>query len=302
MRRTVTEVLQRGYAATVANWQLIAIRFAEAIVMIGMLLWAVLAMIIPFAISAGMGRFENLGDAPSAAAAIATAIIEHWIVIVYALVIFMVVLFLAVMLHSFVDAGCTQILVDSERQEVRPSFDMRRWLQGGRKSWWAVFWIYNLIWSIAGLVLLVPLTITLAGTIIVDENMPRIAIACGGIALTILIFVPIAVISTLWTQKSIAVCVARGVKAAEAMRAARREGTADFGRHFAVAIIVMVVSLGGAGVLSMFSFPASMMRAGSVSLGIIAPIQIIVSVAQSIFSAAVGTWFLASFVALTENR
>jgi hypothetical protein len=34
----------------------------------------------------------------------------------------------------------------------------------------------------------------------------------------------------------------------------------------------------------------------------VAPLQLISSFAQTIFSAAVGTWFLASFVSLTEDR
>jgi KaiC/GvpD/RAD55 family RecA-like ATPase len=36
------------------------------------------------------------------------------------------------------------------------TFNMDRWARGGRASWWSVFWIYNIVWGIGGLLILIP--------------------------------------------------------------------------------------------------------------------------------------------------
>jgi hypothetical protein len=302
LKLTVTDILRRGYTATAANWQLVVIRIVEFIVMIGIVIGAVVAIIIPIAISAGMGNFGNLADKEQAASAIVAAIVEHWMVIVYALLVALVVLLILIVLHAFVDGATTRILVDSERAGAAPAFDTGRWFAGGAKSWWAVFWIYNAIWSIACFVLLVPLVITIAGMFAVSDPTPRVVIGCAGLAIVLLICIPLSVIAHIWVQKAIVVCLAQNAKAADAIRIARREFMGDFGRHFAVALLVLVVSIGGSGVISMVTIPLGSVRADSVSMALFAPIQIAASLLQSVFSAAVGTWFLASFAALTENR
>jgi hypothetical protein len=79
----------------------------------------------------------------------------------------------------------------------------------------------------------------------------------------------------------------------------------DFGRHFAVAFIVFVIAVGGAMAISAFTAPMAFVRSiGSAPFTSIAfaPAQILSSIAQSVFSAAVGLWFLAAYVALTEER
>ena len=57
--------------------------------------------------------------------------------------------------------------------------------------------------------------------------------------------------------------------------------------------------------ISMFTMPMSMLRGASNTPFFaiaFAPAQIVVSFAQGVFSAAVGLWFLASYVGLTEER
>ena len=287
---------------TVANWQLIALRVLEGMILIGICIAAVAAILVPLAVSAGMSDLRDVKDPSEVVGAIAQALTDHWIVIVYALVVVAVVFLIIILMHAFVEGATAQILVDSDRLNTAPAFNMSRWFAGGRKSWWTIFWIYNAIWSIACLVLLVPLGATIAFMLSVSDNGARVAIGCGGIVLTFLILLPLSVIAGVWTQKSIAVCLARDAGAAAAMGIARKEAMADFGRHFAVAVIIFVVMIGGSGVISMLTFPASFAKPDSMGFGMMIPLQLGVSFLQSIFSAAAGTWFLGSFVALTEDR
>jgi len=297
-----------------ANWPLIAIRIAENFLFVLIIIGSIIAVIIPIVVAAGLSHFD-LRNSDNPAGAIAALVVEHWALIVYVLVIITVLLVVLIALHSFVEAGNTKVFVDAERAAGRVTeprrdafrtFAMDRWLLGGRSSWWSIFWIYNIVWGVAGLILLIPLMLTMLGMMAVNEPGPRVAIGCGGLALSILFLIPISVIIAIWSQKAIAVCVARAATANESLRLAWDAIRGDFGRHFAVAFIVFVVAFGGAMALSMFTMPMSFLRgsAGAPAFANIAfaPAQILVSIAQAVFSSAVGLWFLASYVGLTEER
>jgi hypothetical protein len=312
--RSTTDVLRRGFDSMLANWPLIAIRIAESLVFVMIVIGSIVAMIIPIAVTAGLSRFD-LKNADNPASAVAALIVEHWALIFYIFVIVTVLLIVLVALHSFVEAGNTKVFVDAERAAARvaqPSrdtfraFAMDRWLLGGRNSWWSIFWIYNIVWAVGGLILLIPLLLTIFGMIAVDEPGPRVAMGCGGLAITLLFLIPISIVIAIWTQKAIAVCVARTATASESLKLGWDAIRGDFGRHFAVAFIIFVIAFGGAMALSMFTMPISMLRSGSGAPPFIniafAPAQIVTSLAQTILSSAVGLWFLAAYVGLTEER
>jgi hypothetical protein len=314
--RNITDTLRRGLDNMLANWPLIAIRIAESFLFILIVIGSVVAAIIPIAVAAGLSSFDSITNANNPGDAIAALLIEHWGLILYILAIITILLVVLVAIHSFVEAGNARIFVDAEhkapktmpvQREAYRVFSMDRWINGGRMSWWAVFWIYNAAWSVACLILLVPLLLTIVAMLLTQENSARVAFGCGGIAVAIIIAIPITVIVAIWTQKAIAVCVARASPAGTALKEAWKGILADFGRHFAVAFILFVISFGGAMAISMFTMPMSFLQGaaghGSPFIGLaFAPARILTSFLQSIFSSAVGLWFLASFVGLTEER
>jgi hypothetical protein len=303
--RNTTEVLRRGFDSTVANWQLIAIRIAESLLFVGIMIASIVAAIVPIAIAAGFGNidFRNADNPPDV---IIGLIVEHWMLILYILAIITFVLTLLIALHSFVEGGNAQVFVDAERAHALRVFSMDRWMLGGRQSWWSIFWIYNLAWGLGALVILIPLLLTMVGVLIVNDAGPRVAVGCLGLGLSMLLLIPIGVLIAIWTQKAIAVAVARAANARAALKDGWAQIRADFGRHLAVAFIVIGISFGGAMVISMATMPMSMVRSISHTpsgLDIaFAPAQIVTSILQSIFSAAVGLWFLASYVGMTEER
>jgi hypothetical protein len=312
--RSTTDTLRRGLDSMLANWPLIAIRIVESFLFLLIVIGSVVAAIIPIAVAAGFSNFD-ITNRDNAAEAIASIVIGHWPLILYILVIITMLLIVLVAVHSFVEAGNAKIFVDAEhaagsamaanRQTYR-TFTMDRWLQGGWHSWWTIFWIYNLAWSVAALVILVPLLMTLVGMFLVEEPGPKIAVGCGGLAISFIIGIPVSLIVAIWTQKAIAVCVARAATAGASLRQAWAAIRADFGRHLAVAFILFVVTFGGAMLISTFTMPFSLIHQTTHTSPLVeiafAPARIIGSFLQSIFSAAVGLWFLASFVGLTEER
>lgn len=295
-RASTTQILRRGLDLTIANWPVIAVRIVEGLVLFAMVIGALAAAIVPIIVSLGL---THLSDVTS----VAGVLVNHWVVIVYALLVILVLLVFLVAVHAFVDGGVAQVLVDSERSGAKPAFRMDRVLAGGRRTWWAIFWIYNLVWSVAGLVVLVPLCATLAGMIAVNDDTGRIVIACGGLLLSLLVLMPVGILAAVWTQKAIAVCVARNANASASMQIAKQEMSGDLGRHFAVAFIMLVISIGGSALIGFASFPMSLIHQNEpLLMAFTAPGQIVVSFAQTIFSSAAGAWFLASFIAISEER
>ena len=154
--RNTTDVLRRGFDSTLANWPLIAIRIAQSILFVMIVVASIFAAIVPVGIAASFSNFKNL-DEP--AQAIATFVIEHWPLIAYIFVIVLIVTIVLVAIHAFVEAGSARVFVDAERNATGDApkrdsfrvFNMDRWMQGGRTSWWTVFWIYNIVWGIGGL-------------------------------------------------------------------------------------------------------------------------------------------------------
>ena len=303
MKRNVTDVLRRSFESTLTNWPLILVRIAETILALTIIIGAVIITIIPFLVSAGLTLSEDMRP-DEIADTIAARLVQNWVLIIYALGVITIVFGVLIAIHSFVEGATARILVDSERANRAYTFSLGRWFSGGASSWWRVFWIYNAIWSVAGLVLLIPLTATLAAMLLVTSTGGRVALGCGGLAITVLVLLPTAVLCAMWTQKAIAIALGREAGAMDSMRAARRELAADFGRHIVVAILVMAASIAGSMVISMIGWPISMVQVkdASTMFGVVAPIQFVISFLQSIFSSAVATWFLAAYISMTEEK
>jgi hypothetical protein len=304
LKRNPFDVIRRGFENAMANWPVILLRVVEGLVLIGIVIGAVIAVVVPVFVSAGLSHFD-INSVDSASEFFAMLVLEHWMLLVYLFLLALVIFGLLIAVHSFVEAGSARVYIDGERAPGFRAFAFDRWWAGGWRGWWPVFWIYNLAWSVAGLILLVPLTITIVAMFLIGETGARIALGCAGLAFTFLLLIPTAFVVGIWTQKAITICVSRALGAVESLRASRREIGLDFGRHFAVALIMMVIGFVAASVVSGLNIPFSLghhQRGFDLMPLFFAPVQLMLSVVQSALSAAAGAWFLASFVALTEEH
>lgn len=307
MKRSAFDVIRRGFDNALANWPLILLRLGEAAVFIGIVVASIFAAVIPILVSAGMRNFD-FGRPDSVAEFFGTLVIEHWILIVYLFVLFFVLFGVLTAIHSFVEAGCARVYVDAERAADLRAFDAGRWFRGGAAGWWRLFWIYNLAWSVGCLVLLVPLVITIAGLLVIDQSAGKVAIGCSGLGFTALIAIPTFILISIWVNKAIAVCVGRAIGAVESLRVARRDMRLDFGRHLGVGLVMIIIGIMAGAVVSGVSFPFNLGGPrhggdfGALLPLLFAPMQIVGSLIQAALSAAVSSWTLASFVALAEER
>jgi hypothetical protein len=294
VKRNAADVLRRGFEVTAASWPLLLIRIVEHIVMALMAIAAILAIIVPIAVSAGLGHFnfDNV-DADSAtgiANTIASALLEHWMLLVFILLVVTIVLFVFVAIHSFVQAGCAGVYVDGQ-------FTMDRFLAGGRRGWWPVFWIYNIAWLYAGVVLLVPILPIPFIIILTHASTGAMVAGCLLLVLWAFFAIFVCLAAALWTMKAIVIAIARHLPAREALAEARREIRADPGSHLVVGFIMLVIWIGGASVIGMFSGVMSVGHATPLAI-ITAPTHVFLSLLNAIFSAGVESWFLATFVSM----
>jgi len=314
LKRTASEILRRGFNNALANWQLILIRIAEGIVFLGIGIAAVFAAFVPLAVSIGLNVHDwSVDEAVDIPTVLLDVFARHWIVLVYMFLIASVVLLVIIAIHSFVDAGAALIYVDAERRtKALPaatrddfrSFTGERWMKGGSSGWWTVFWIYNLGWGAGGLIMMIPLLVVAVAMLALRGSGPgaMLATGCTGGAVSLMFLILVAIVTNVWCEKAVVDCMASSLRAGAALRTAWREMRTDTGRHLGVAIVMMAIALGGSMFLSSFSWIGAVNHSAGFSVATL-PLRFSASFANTIFSTAVGAWFLASFAALAvESR
>ena len=310
MKRSITDVVRRGFENALANWPLLLIRVAEGMLFVIIAVVALIAAIVPVIVSLGLNKFD-----PQNAESM-TVLLEllaaHWAVLAYLVVLVTVLLVVFVGIHSFVEAGSARVYVEGERaaalveaagRDQFRAFTADRWFAGGRRDWWKVFWIYNTAWTFAGLVLLAPLLLLLMVMLLVRENAPvMVGVSCLGLALFLPFFIAVAVVTNVWCIKAIVICAVRASGALDSLKLAWAEFRADVWRHVAVALILFVLTLVGAMVFGAFSGLMNLSDSPGYVLALL-PMQLASSLMNTIFSAVMAGWFLSCFVALTvESR
>lgn len=318
MKRSTTDVLRRGFESLLANWPLLFIRIAESFILVALAIGTVIALIIPFVVSLGLNDFD-FSDVNEASELIAGLLIDHWIPLVVAFVVISVALVLFIAIHSFVEAGSARIYLDADdaasralgtaptgpgTRQVFSAFRADRWLLGGKDGWWAVFWIYNMAWGVASLVLIIPILALLVLILVFRETTAAaVTIGCAGGALVFLLAVVTVIITNMWTLRAIVSAVAYDEGWSSALRRAWRAMWDDFGRQFAVTFIIFVVLFGGSMLIAMMSSGMSFGSRESAAWSVFfAPMQIASSLLNSMFSAAMAGWLLASYATLVRER
>lgn len=285
---------------------MIALRIGESFVFAAIAIVSILAAVVPAVVAAGLSM-DDISNSSDPGSALISWLINHLMLFVWIFALGFIVLGVMIAIHSFVEGGSAQIYVDAERSSKSRNdlhaFSIDRWLAGGASSWWRIFWVYNFAWSVGLIFVLVPLVITIAALLAVSDTAIRVGIGCVGVALAVLVFIPVGIVTSIWCTKAITICVARALPAREALRLGWREFRSDLGRHLAVAVILFVVSMALNSVVSAFSIPMNFTahRLSTVAL-MFAPVRLVAGVVQGIVSAAVGSCLLACFVSMTEER
>ena len=309
MRRSVTDVLGRGLDSLLANWPLILLKIAASLISTLIVIGAIVASVVPIAVSLGI-KGADLKTPDDAAQLLINVLSDHWLALLIMLAVVSLALLVVVLLFSFVEGGVSQIVIDADRKAraLQPArsdyfaFSIDRWMAGARLHWLPIFWIYNIAWGVAGIVLLVPFTMTLIGILLAGQRTAAIVVGCAGLAISLLLAIAVAIVTSLWCRKAIIVAVAFDRPPMEALREARQQILGDLGRHVAVAFVLAAIAFGAVGLTGIVSMIGSSDPSGVLAVMFI-PMQIILSFVNGILSAAMSIWGAAAFAALTlEGR
>lgn len=314
MKRGTFDILRRGLDNTVANWQLILLRLAETFLFVVMILVAAVAIVVPILVSIGI-HFAAI-KTPDDLAGVAELLAQRWMLAAWIVVAVSILMLVFVAMHSFVEAGCARVYVDGERlagpEMAGPRsryavFSISRFFAGGKDGWWTVFWIYNLAWGVAGLVILIPLVPTaLLMLLFSDEPRALVATGCLGLVVTLLVLFVVAIATGIWTNRAIAHWALHRESATPSLAAGWSAVRLDPARHLLVVLAVVLVMMAGSSIFAGFSFAAAFGEIFSDNniafQAVTLPLRIFGSLANSIFSTAVTTWYLACFTALAVER
>jgi hypothetical protein len=291
VKRNAADTLRRGFEITVANWPLLLIRITEHILFFILAIASVVAIVVPIAVSAGLGHFEIDPDNPNGAAGIiAQALIDHWPLLLFILGVITVVLIVFVAMHSFVQAGSAEVYLVNE-------FTVDRFMAGGKRGWLPVFWIYNIAWLYAGVVLLLPLLPIPFIIYLIGESIASIVVGCLLLVVWGFFAVLVGLATVLWTMKGVVVAMTRNLPARQSLTEAKRLIRLEPGAHFAVGFIMLVIWFGGSALIGMFSAFASIGHATPFAV-LTAPVHLLLTLLNAVFSAGVESWFLASFISM----
>lgn len=306
MARTLGDIVRRGADNVLANWPLLLIRIAEGVALLAMMLGIVALAVVPVAAAAFGGSLTHViesvgrsGDVEELLRGFAP------LLILYILLVVSIALLLAVLVHSFVQGGMVGCYLAAERRAPAAGagrgafavFTPELWWSEGKRNLWRFFWIYNAIWfgySLAILLPLLPLAILLFA---LPENPVAIILFAVGLIAILLFAIGLAFVVFVWSQVVLIDAARRDLGALEAIAASGEAVRGRLLNIILVAGIFFAISMTAGGIVGGFSFAldaAGMFPGMGVAL---IPVQIVLSLLNSIVSTLFGSWLVAALVA-----
>lgn len=304
MVRPLGEIVRRGVDNVFANWPLLLIRIAESVALIAMMVAIVLLAVVPL-VAAGLGGSfaESLGRTADPRALLGSISIG---LVLYAILVISFALGLAILVHSFVEGGIVGCYVAAERtapeaNAPRASFAVftpELWWSEAKRNLWRFFWIYNAIWAGYSLLILIPLLPLAIFVILFPQSPVAIAVSLVGMLAILLFAIFLAFVVVLWNQVVLVDAARRDLGPLEAIAASRE---AMRGRILPIVLVggiffVLSGTAGGAVAGVSFTFDAAGAFPGLAAAFI--PLQIVLSIVNSVVSALFGSWLVAALAAV----
>jgi hypothetical protein len=217
----------------------------------------------------------------------------------------LIVFGVATLIHSYFQAGITGVFVEYERRgatwgwrEAWARFELQTVTQFALTRGWRTFWIYNVVWGVSGLFLLVPLVLILAVVLMIGEGAAALVVACCGIALAAVFGIILAIVAGAWAQLAITIGIATPRGAVAASSAA---GDLIRARAGAVVVIMLVFFAASIGISTVSStmglaFDSAALLPGGDLLAL--PLRIAFTFVSSLASSVLGLCLASCFAIL----
>lgn len=277
---------------------------AEQVAIVVLIVAGAMLVVVPFFMT---GVLSDLSDRSGDPVRMAIGFfLQNPLMIIGALIALTIVLTAVTALHAFVRAGTVGIYLDSPSgppsvtplRDAPGSFSTETFISYGRRFWWVVFLIFNVIWGIFSIILLAPV----AGAILLftqmSENPQAMVWGCMLLVLIFLIFVVAGIAATIWTDVAVALSIRRNLRVRDSLHAALALMMRRFMDLLIVIGLLIVISIGVWIVFATIFGVIGVVSMLPIMAILTLPIQIVLSLLQSVASMFLSCWFLAAVVAI----
>jgi len=289
----------------VANWPLLLVQIAEGVAQVVIVVGGVLMVALPAAyVAAGTGLDV---DQSTPWTILRSILFGHPLLLLFVVVAVTLILIISMALHSFVKAGTTGIYLDGESAAplaVRSAFRRftpERWLEYGRAGWWQIFLIYNILWGLFGVILLLPAIGLAMAMYWFDGSGTRIAIGCAGLVLLVLILFFGGLFIHLWSQVALVISLREKADASRSIRSGLTILKLKAGEILLMVLVLFAAILASSVCLIPISLMAGVLSSIPGVALLTLPLQVFLSIAQNLFSVVVASWFLAAMVSIVAG-
>jgi len=303
------DCIKRGFRAFLAIWPLLLVRLVETIVILIVMVGGIVLAMIPLGLSVDFSDVASWFADPESVA--------EWLVHnVWTFAwLFLAVLLLAgvaVLIHSYFEAGVAALYLEHVRSgasfpwsEGWERFSLDAFTEAALARGWSVFLVYNIVWGVAGAVLLIPLGLILGVLLLFRDSPVAIAFTCIGLVIVVIVAIIVSIVATVWTQVAVTLTAGERRGAVESTSRAGDLMRERLGVTVLTLIITYAVIFGVSTVTSTFNMgfgalgevPGAAMVAIALQLGL--------TLVNSVISTIIGLWVAAvwaAFVASSGRR
>lgn len=301
--RTIGQHIGRGLQNAAANWPLTLLTFVVRFIMGVMIVIAFVIAIVPIVI-AGVVSTSDLGDM-TLEAFMERFILGSPLLVTGVILIFAVVTLPVMIVHAFHESGKARVVLDADRaagsslERVAYSrFDVQRWWRAGVEQWWPVFLILNIVWSIALSLMLVPLAVVAALLVRSVYTEGGFGIPCGAALAMLPIVLGLSIIAHSWSELATLHHMSTGRGAVECSRAAARLLRSHPQQVLGTGFLMFLITIAAVITVILLQMGVGMMSSLPGIALMLVPLQVLVSIGQSVVTAFLSAWTTAAFASL----
>ena len=272
------------------------IRLGQQMVLFMALVAMILGTVLPLVIG-GIVAFSGFSGDP--AGFFRSLLLDHPFLIAYAFFAFLIVATTLMLLYAFFQAGMVGAYEEAIRLRMVTNL-ADRFIHFARQSWWQIFWVFQWIWGLIGLIFVLPiLAITLA-VLIWRDSMTFVVAGCLSLGLLFLIMLVVSFFASGWSAVSVILGVARKLPARQAVADGWRLFRSRMGPIMLVMVLMAAISIVVSGAVVGFSFGVGAASSSRYASLMLFPLQIAVSILQMGVSIFVSCWFTAAMIRVTK--
>lgn len=299
------ECVRRGLQAFIAIWPLFLVRLVETVMVLIVVVGGAVVALLSVGLHFELSDFGAWADNPEG---LAEWVLSNVGTIAYLFVAVLILTGVALLIHSYFEAGVTSLYLNHFRSgasiawsDAWDRFSLDAFTHAAVTRGWTVFLVYNIVWGVAGAVLLIPLGLMLVVLLVFRDAPVAIAFTCLGLVVVTILGIVVSIVASIWGQ--VAVTISAGDKrgAVEASGLAGDLLRARLGVTVITAIIIYAVVFGFSSVFSTFNLGLNALAEVQGAEYVAIAMQGVMFIVNSVVSTVLGLWSAAVWAAFVAT-